>query len=65
MNVALSSVYKANAARRPTVHHVTVPEFCCRGSANRCDLAEMGVRTLPENNREMPHLVQPMMRRNS
>ena len=39
-----------------------VSKFCCRGSSDRCDLGQIRARTLPENNRDMPHPIQPMVR---
>src|SRR6202162_4827143 len=58
IKVALSSVYKANAALRPTVHHGTVPEFCCRWSANRRDHCRNGgqdsIREQPRNSASWP-----------
>ena len=36
------ALIKADAERRPTVHHSTVPEFRDHGAANRYDLAETG-----------------------
>ena len=39
--------------------------FAVAGSANRCDLAEIRVGTLPENNRDVPHFGEPMMRGDS
>jgi hypothetical protein len=54
--VALSSAYKANAARRPTVHHGTVPEFCCRGV---CESLRSRRNPGWDSTREQPRRVAP------